>query len=88
MNFLTYEKYSKFGNPEQNFPGFQVPGKRRISREFTIQEIPESNSRLDTRSTDFKGRIHSDKACVLCCSLNNRAVNSDILQVYIEGKEL
>ena len=58
------------------------------NREAIAASAQEELNRLDTWCTDFKGRIHPDKACVLWCSLNNRAVNADMPPVYIEGKEL
>ena len=58
------------------------------NREAIAASTQEELNRLDTWCTDFKGRIHPDKACVLWCSLNNRAVNADMPPVYIEGKEI
>ena len=57
-------------------------------RQAIAASAQEELNRLDSKCTEFKGRIHPDKACVLWCSLNNRVVNAEMPPVFIEGKEL
>ena len=57
-------------------------------RQAIVESVQEELNRLDNWCTEFKGRIHPDKACVLWCSLNNRAVKATMPPVFIEGKEL
>ena len=57
-------------------------------RQAIVESVQEDLNRLDNWCTEFKGRIHPDKACVLWCSLNNRAVKATMPPVFIEGKEL
>ena len=58
------------------------------NRQAIAASAQEELNRLDTWCTEYKGRIHPDKACVLWCSLNNRAVKSEMPPVHIEGKQL
>ena len=57
-------------------------------RKAIVASVQEELDRLDNWCVEYKGRIHPDKACVLWCSLNNRAVKSEMPPVFIEGKEL
>ena len=57
-------------------------------RQAIADSVQEELNRLDNWCNEFKGRIHPDKACVLWCSLNNRAVKATMPTVSIEGKEL
>ena len=57
-------------------------------RQAIVESVQEELNRLDNWCTEFKGRIHPDKACVLWCILNNRAVKATMPPVFIEGKEL
>ena len=53
-----------------------------------MDSVQEELNRLHNWCNEFKGRIHPHKACVLWCSLNNRAVKAIMPTVTIEGKEL
>lgn len=45
-------------------------------------------NRIDEWCSRANGRIHPEKACVLWCTLNNRAVQATMPQVFIGGKGL
>ena len=62
--------------------------RHRKDRQAIVESVQEELNRLDNWCTEFKGRIHPDKACVLWCSLNDRAVIATMPPVFIEGKEL
>ena len=57
-------------------------------RQEIARSTQEELDRLGHWCEDYKGRIHPDKAGVMWCSLNNRAVKAEMPVVYIEGKEL
>ena len=42
-------------------------------RQAIVASVQEELNRLDDWCEEHKGRIHPDKACVLWCSLNNKA---------------
>ena len=57
-------------------------------RQAIVESVQEELNRLGNLCTEFKGRIHPDKACGFWCSLNNKAVKTTMPPVFIKGKEL
>ena len=57
-------------------------------RQAIVASVQEELNRLDDWCEEHKGRIHPDKACVLWCSLNNKAVKTEMPPVFIDEKEL
>ena len=57
-------------------------------RQTIVASVQEELNRLDDWCVEHKGKIHPDKACVLWCSLNNKAVKTEMPPVFIDEKEL
>ena len=57
-------------------------------REEIVSSAQDEINRLGEWCESHNGKLHPDKACVLWCSLNNRAVKTDMPTVSIQGKTL
>ena len=57
-------------------------------REEIVRSAQNEINRVGEWCDSHNGKLHPDKACVLWCSLNNRAVKTDMPTVNIQGKTL
>ena len=57
-------------------------------RDEIVRSAQDEINRLGEWCDSHNGKLHPDKACVLWCSLNNRAVKTDMPTVNIQGKTL
>ena len=57
-------------------------------RQATADNLQEELDRLDNWCEEHDGKLHPDKASVLWCSLNNRAVHDQMPEVSIGGQSI